>query len=44
VEILEIQKPGGKMLPVADFLRGFSLPQEVFFSSPMDQTALVRNI
>ena len=44
VEILEIQKPGGKMLPVADFLRGFSLPQEVIFSSPMDQTALVRNI
>ena len=44
VEILEIQKPGGKMLPVADFLRGFSLPQEVTFSSPVDQAVLLRKI
>jgi methionyl-tRNA formyltransferase len=44
VEILEIQKPGGKMLPVADFLRGFSLPQEVTFSSPADQAVLLRKI
>ena len=44
VEILAIQKPGGKMLPVADFLRGFSLPQEVTFSSPVDQAVLLRKI
>jgi methionyl-tRNA formyltransferase len=44
VEIQKIQKPGGKMLPVADFLRGFSLPQEVIFSSPVDQSVLLRNI
>ena len=44
VEILEIQKPGGKMLPVADFLRGFSLPQDVTFSSPVDQAILLRKI
>ena len=44
VEIVEIQKPGGRMLPVADFLRGFSLPQEVIFSSPVDQAVLLRSI
>jgi len=44
VEIVEIQKPGGKMLPVADFLRGFSLPQKVIFSSPVDQAVLLRSI
>ena len=41
---MEIQKPGGKMLPVADFLRGFSLPQKVIFSSPVDQAVLLRSI
>ena len=27
LEIIQIQKPGGKMLPTADFLRGFQIPE-----------------
>ena len=42
VEIMEVQKPGGKMLPVSDFLRGFPLPPKITFSSPAKQTSLLR--
>jgi methionyl-tRNA formyltransferase len=42
IEIMELQKPGGKMLPASDFLRGFAIPQKVTFSSPDDSPALIR--
>lgn len=42
IEILELQKPGGTMLPVGDFLRGYSLPREIIFLSPADQLDLIR--
>ena len=42
IEIMELQKPGGKMLPASDFLRGFVIPQKVTFSSPNDSPALIR--
>jgi len=42
IEIMELQKPGGKMLPASDFLRGFVIPQKVIFSSPDDSPALIR--
>ncbi len=42
VEILELQKPGGTMLPIADFLRGYCLPKDIIFESPRDQASLIR--
>jgi len=42
VEILELQKPGGKMLPIADFLRGYAIHKEITFLSPSDQISLIR--
>ena len=42
VEILELQRPGAKMLPIQDFLRGYSLPNEIIFSSSRDQQELIR--
>ena len=42
IDIMELQKPGGKMLPASDFLRGFEIPQKVIFSSPDDSPALIR--
>ena len=42
VEILELQKPGGIMLPICDFLRGYPLPKEIIFLSPNDQISLIR--
>lgn len=42
IEILELQKPGGKMLAVSDFLRGFLLPKEIVFSSPAQSSPLIR--
>jgi len=44
IEILEIQKPGGKMLAVSDFLRGFDLPNNVKFPSPSAPSNLLRKI
>jgi methionyl-tRNA formyltransferase len=39
LQILQLQKPGGKMLGVSDFLRGFAIkqPYEITFfpSSPL---------
>ena len=29
LQIFELQKPGGKMLPVADFIRGFTFDNNV---------------
>jgi len=42
IEILELQKPGGKMLPASDFLRGFAIPRKAIFSSPDDSLGLIR--
>lgn len=42
IAVEEIQKPGGKMLPISDFVRGYSIPKEIRFSSPEDQTELIR--
>ena len=42
IAVEKIQKPGGKMLPISDFLRGYSLPKEIKFSSPKDQSDLIR--
>ena len=42
VEILALQKPGGKMLPIADFLRGYSLPAQITFCSPAEKLPLCR--
>ena len=39
--ISELQKPGGKMLAVSDFLRGYSLPSNILFSLPSECRALV---
>lgn len=36
LRLLQLQRPGGKMLPASDFLRGFTLPPgTVLFSQPM---------
>ena len=41
ISISELQKPGGKMLPVSDFLRGYSLPSKISFSLPSESLKLV---
>lgn len=41
ISISELQKPGGKMLPVSDFLRGYSLPSTISFSLPSESRKLV---
>ena len=41
ISIRELQKPGGKMLPVSDFLRGYSLPSKITFSLPSESRKLV---
>ena len=42
VEILALQKPGGKMLPIAEFLRGYSFPAEITFCSVAEKIPLCR--
>lgn len=42
VEILALQKPGGKMLPIAEFLRGFPFPAQITFCSPAEKLPLCR--
>jgi methionyl-tRNA formyltransferase len=42
IKVLELQKPGGKMVPVSDFLRGYALPEEITFSSPSAPVSLTR--
>ena len=42
VELLELQKPGGKMMAVSDFLRGYPLPIHVTFPVNLEKIALVR--
>jgi methionyl-tRNA formyltransferase len=42
VEILALQKPGGRMLPISDFLRGYSIPDEIIFPIPNQPHPLVR--
>ena len=42
IEVLELQKPGGNMVQVSDFLRGYTLPAEITFSSPSDPISLLR--
>ena len=42
VEILALQKPGGRMLPISDFLRGYSIPDEIIFPVPNQPHPLVR--
>ena len=42
IEVLELQKPGGNMVPVSDFLRGYPLPAEITFSSPSESVSLLR--
>ena len=42
VEIQELQKPGGKMLSVTDFLRGYSIPENIFFISSQKPLPLLR--
>ena len=41
ISISELQKPGGKMLPVSDFLRGYSLSSKISFSLPSESRKLV---
>lgn len=41
ISISELQKPGGKMLPVSDFLRGYSLTSKITFSLPSESRKLV---
>ena len=41
ISISELQKPGGKMLPVSDFLRGYSLSSKISFSLPSESLKLV---
>jgi methionyl-tRNA formyltransferase len=41
INISELQKPGGKMLPISDFLRGYSLPSKISFSLPSESRKLV---
>ena len=41
ISISELQKPGGKMLPVSDFLRGYSLPSKISFSLSSESLKLV---
>mgnify|MGYP001340938645 CR=1 FL=1 len=40
--IHELQKPGGKMLPVRDFLRGFKIPDGTILESESMDDLLVR--
>ena len=42
IEILALQKPGGKMLPIAEFLRGYSFPTQITFCSPAERLPLCR--
>ena len=42
IDVLELQKPGGNMVPVSDFLRGYPLPHEITFSSPLNPVSLIR--
>ena len=42
VEILALQKPGGKMLPIAEFLRGYSFPAQITFCSTAEKLPLCR--
>jgi methionyl-tRNA formyltransferase len=42
IKVLELQKPGGKMVPVSDFLRGYALPEEITFSSSSSPVSLIR--
>ena len=42
VEILALQKPGGKMLPIAEFLRGYSFPTQITFCSVAEKIPLCR--
>lgn len=42
VEIQELQKPGGKMLPASDFLRGYSIPENIIFISSKKSLPLLR--
>ena len=41
ISISELQKPGGKMLAVSDFLRGYSLLSNILFSLPSESLKLV---
>lgn len=40
---LVLQKPGGKALPVADFLRGFDVPKGARFARPARRETLAEN-
>ncbi|MCH8474634.1 MAG: methionyl-tRNA formyltransferase [Opitutales bacterium] len=41
LNVLQLQRPGGKMLPAEDFLRGFSFPENIQFPShPMESLVL----
>ncbi|MCC5790496.1 MAG: methionyl-tRNA formyltransferase [Opitutales bacterium] len=41
LNVLQLQRPGGKMLPAEDFLRGFSFPEKIQFPShPMEPLVL----
>jgi methionyl-tRNA formyltransferase len=42
IDVLELQKPGGNMVPVSDFLRGYPLPEEITFSSSSSPVSLIR--
>jgi hypothetical protein len=37
VRLTELQRPGARRLPVADFLRGFQVRQGMTFAAPGDQ-------
>ena len=40
IEIIALQKPGGQMLPIADFLRGYSFSHQITFRSPTEKFPL----
>ena len=42
IDVLELQKPGGNMMPVSDFLRGYALPEKITFSSCSSPVSLIR--
>ena len=42
IDVLELQKPGGNMVPVSDFLRGYALPEKITFSSSSSPVSLIR--
>lgn len=44
LQILSLQKPGGKMLPISDFLRGYRFSSEADLALPDESVPLLRSL